>query len=247
MKLNFKKLVINLVFKYIKGDIVSDYLKVDRISRDSIIKIKEVIDADDYIDSDISDDLDEEKGENREIKFILHKEGIEFIENCKSNEKIIRVKKRIAKKFNKHINNLILLFNSYKINERLTINQIGLLNNSNVYILEKNNSIKVINEEENLESDDDESKKIKIDFVTVMGGKHNIIATKNTPIGIVLLFYLFNFFPSEQVMEYINGEKKIDFLFNASRLTINDNKKLGKIFHNILNPKILVNKEWTLI
>ena len=48
-------------------------------------------------------------------------------------------------------------------------------------------------------------------------------------------------------MEYINGEKKIDFLFNASRLTINESKKLGKIFHNILNPKILVNIEWKLI
>ena len=89
------------------------------------------------------------------------------------------------------------------------------MNGSYVFIIEKNNSIKVINEEENLESDDDESKKIKIDFVTVMGGKHNIIATKNTPIGIVLLFYMFKFFLQNKSWNISMEKKKlISFLMH---------------------------------
>lgn len=171
------------------------------------------------------------------------KNEIDFSETCNINEKFLRAKKRIAKKLNKNINNLLLMLNSFIIDDQLRICESGFLEGDLVVIKEINKSIKAINEENNLESDDDENlrkEKVNIKFLSPLGVINNIVAYKNIPIGIILLFYMLSHINSEQIMDNINGKESIHFLFNGAKLNINDSRKVGKLFKNIGIPIIKV-------
>ena len=106
-------------------------------------------------------------------------------------------------------------------------------------IIELDRSNKV--QKDNIESNDDE--KINICFYSIDGIKRfnkNIAIPYNYPIGIILLHYTITTFYQEQIMDLINGNNTLLFLFNGMKLTINDNTKVGTIFKNVINPKIVI-------
>ena len=241
----------NLIFKYNKGGYIYGNSKVGNLFHDSIVVIKEVVNQDDYISSDDSEDYDNlEKINNANweigFKFIPlenPKNEINFKEICNPLDKIIKVKKKIALKLNKHINYLKLLFNGYEIYDRLTFAQTGIMNGSSVIIKETNKSIKAINEEDNLSDDDENMRKEKMNILFSYFSSHEYFITyKNTPIGIVLLFFMLQNFNSKEIMNYINGKGNISFLYNCSKIDFHDDRKVGKMFADKQIPKIIVNK-----
>ena len=83
--------------------------------------------------------------------------------------------------------------------------------------------------------------KIDLMFVTTIGTKRKIIASKKYPIGAVLIFYLFRVGKLERITELMNGEKKISFLYNATVLPIRSKETIGNFFKGVILPKIVVN------
>ena len=90
---------------------IDDDIRVGDLSSNSIFIIKEVINEEDCVESD------EEHSETKDIKFYFHlnemKKSFQFQEKCNMAERFIKVKMRIAKKYNKNFNNLIFLLNCY--------------------------------------------------------------------------------------------------------------------------------------
>ena len=89
--------------------------------------------------------------------------------------------------------------------------------------------------------------KIDLMFVTTIGTKRKIIASKKYPIGAVLIFYLFRIGKLEIITELMNGEGNISFLYNATVLSIRGKETIGNIFKGVLSPKIVVNDANALI
>ena len=176
--------------------------------------------------------------EKPDDKFVL-------TECCNRYEKIRSIKKRIFKKISEKYNNIRLknlkfVYNSYNLNDKLTAVESGLINRSNIIIL-NNNNIK--------EADNDNEEKIGLTFKTISGKTEYIMANRDIPIGIVLIYFLLITEKLDELIDLINGNNKnINFMFNLSLLNIKDKKTVEEVFGNeIKNPKILVNEMDNLI
>ena len=119
------------------------------------------------------------------------------------------------------------IFNSHQIQNDLTVAEIGLTHKANITIIKDDN-------------EDDNEAKISLTFSSLEGIIYNIIVYKRIPIGIVLIIYLLRRQKLYQLIDLINGENNIAFIFNAFPLKVKDKRKVGEIFGNIKNPNILV-------
>ena len=130
---------------------------------------------------------------------------------------------------NKNIKNLKFIHDYYQeIPNDLTVREIGLTNNANI----------IIKEEDKIKNDNDA--KISLTFKTTLGTQTKIIVYRRIPIGIALIIYLLReekFYPI--IIDLINGQSNIVFLYNACRLRIQDKRNVGEIFGYNMHPTIV--------
>ena len=156
---------------------------------------------------------------------------IEFKEYCNLNEKFKKVRKRIEKRIseilNKNFKNLKFTHNNYEIHNELTLAESGLTNNATIIII-------------NVDNNNNDSK-IYLKFMTSQGVQTNFIVYRGIPISIVLIFYLLRKGKIFPIIDLINGQGQIVFLYNACRLRIKDERNVGEIFGNEMYATIVVN------
>jgi len=202
----------------------------------------------DFIYSPNKEEIDDEEESKvyKDIELIIRYNPSEkpddkfvFIDYCNFNEKIRNIKKRLFKKISEKYNyvqlkNLKFVYNSYNLNDKLTAAESGLFNKSNIFILE-DNKIK--------EEVKDNEEKIGLTFRAMQGNSNFIFANREIPVGIVLIYYFLITEKLNELIDLINGNNNISFLFNASLLNIKDKRTVGEIFGNIIkNPIIMVNE-----
>ena len=142
--------------------------------------------------------------------------------------------KKISEKYNNvQLKNLKFVYNSYNLNDKLTATESGLFNKSNIFILDDN---KIKDEVK------DNEEKIGLTFRAMHGNSNFIFANREIPVGIVLIYYFLITEKLNELIDLINGNNNISFLFNASLLNIKDKRTVGEVFGNIIkNPIIMVN------
>jgi len=250
MKLNEQMNIVNLNQR-IKE--LEDIIKQKDIQ---IAKLKEKLskmNSFDYIYSpnQLEIDDDDESKIHKDLELIIRYNPSEkpddkfvFTEYFNFNEKIRSIKKRLFKKISEKYNNVQLknlkfVYNTSNLNDRLTAIESGLINRSNIFILD-NKDIK--------ETGKDNEEKIGLTFKTTQGISKFLFANREIPIGIVLIYYFLITEKLNELIDFINGNKRISFVFNASFLNIKDKRSLEEVFGNkIKNPIILVNDMNALI
>ena len=234
------------------------YLKQRIIELENIIKKKDIqiaklkeklakCNSFDYIYSPNRENIDEDEESKvyKDIELIIRYNPSEkpddkfvFTEYCNFNEKIRNIKKRLFKKISEKYNNVQLknlkfVYHSYNLNDQLTASESGLSNRGNIIILE-NKNIK--------ETEKDNEEIIGLTFKPMHGNSKFLFANREIPIGIVLIYYFLITEKLNELIDLINGNKNISFLFNASLLNIKDKRNVEEVFGNkIKNPIILVN------
>ena len=81
-------------------------------------------------------------------------------------------------------------------------------------------------------------------FKTNEGNTHCLSFSDDCPIGIALINYIIKCDNPFYLFSKINGKnysKKLSFLYNGSKLNIDDDTPIGRIFKNNPNPRITVN------
>ena len=174
---------------------------------------------------------------------------IEFEDITYNCEPTINVKKRIAKKLNKNLNYLYFIQDNMEF-PIFNHQSLRFFKGRTITIKElkdKKGATQEIKEEDNTKSDDildDDSKKMTINlfFKTTQGVEKILFASRNTPIGIILIFYLLREKGANFVMDIIKKkDRRICFLYHATPLRIDDDRKIREIFGENLTPRILVN------
>ena len=131
--------------------------------------------------------------------------------------------KKILKKINNPSNiQLKFIFNAKNIVPKLTISELGMTNNSNIFMVKKSNN----NSNISVKSQESSLYKIRIIFKTSQGIILSIPFDYNTSIGSALQKYLIRVNKEDLIR---SNQEKISFIYNASKLSLNDNRPLKDI------------------
>ena len=117
------------------------------------------------------------------------------------------------------------MFNAKNIIQNLTVSELGMTDNAHIFIVKKsNNNSNTSNI--SLKSQESSSFKIRIMFKTSQGILLNIPFDNEISIGSALQKYLIRVNREDLIK---SNQEKITFIYNASRLSINDNRRLKDI------------------
>ena len=144
-------------------------------------------------------------------------------QKCFIDEEFGCIKKRVLKKLNYPSDIQIkFIFNAKNVNEKLTISELGMANNSNIMVINatgigQNNAIISLRNEDKVED------KITLVFKTSPGLTKLISLDSNISVGLAMRKFLL-LMGKEELID--SKEEKIVFLYNANKLSINDKKSL---------------------
>ena len=157
----------------------------------------------------------------------------------------------VQKKFLKKVKlsgDIHFIFNAKNVNPVLTISEIGISNNANVFVVGGKIELK---NEENInnvfKSNENSINTINLIFKTIGGKTHNMLFSKDISICFALQKYLITVGRKDLIDSYDKYDKKILFLYNARKLSVKDNTSLKDIFKIPGDPIILVNDINSLI
>ena len=163
-------------------------------------------------------------------------------QKCFIDDEFGFVQKKVLKKLNV-TGEIRFIFNVKKINPTLAVSELGITNNSNVFIVScvgigssnhNHNRFKISLKEK----EDMFSPKKNVMFICTKGLKTLMILEENISIGLAIKKYLMRV----GIEELINdSDNKIAFIYSGKRYKINDNIKLKDLFENNNNPSIIVN------
>lgn len=156
------------------------------------------------------------------------------------------------KRESKYYNNFKFIFNCKNLCMDLSISENGMTSGSRVIVIKTNNIISIndfnISLEQNKENNVDKiGSKILIIFTTTQGVSTNIIFDANDSVSNLLKIYLKRIGRPELISSLMEGGNKIEFIYNANPLKINDTTKVKDIFKNSSNPRIVVNDVHNMI
>jgi len=143
--------------------------------------------------------------------------------------------------------NLKFIFNCKEVNPILTVSELGMFNNSNIFVLGNKFELK---KEENFKKDlkdeeeEDLTNKKQLIFKTTQGINHTMYFSPHISIGLAIQKYL------KRVgrLDLIDScDKRLAFLYNASQFTIKDKTTLNKLFQTSSASIIIVNDVNNLI
>ena len=179
-----------------------------------------------------------------------HENQIEFEETCYDYEKFINIKKRIAKKINKNYNNLILQSFPYYIADYYKIGGLFYQKEPCITVREINKESNATNNGDNPRLDNDERKerKVKLTFVTTQGSRGDFWVPTDIPIGIILIFFLLKARDPDKVLDIINRNILVSFVYKTFPLKLDDKRELWEIIDDSeKSPIIIVNFSDSLI
>ena len=151
---------------------------------------------------------------------------IKIIQKCFIDDEFGFVQKKILKKINNPSNiQLKFIFNAKNTIPNLTVSELGMTDNAHIFIVKKsNNNSNTSNI--SLKSQESSSFKIRIMFKTSQGSLLNIPFDNEISIGSALQKYLIRVNREDLIK---SNQEKIVFIYNASKLSINDNRRLKDI------------------
>ena len=157
------------------------------------------------------------------------------------------VQKRFLRMIKVH-GNISYYFNYKKLNLGLTVSQLGIANNSNIFVVgDKNSKIELLEEDlinKDFQDEGDPKNEIQLIFKTTQGRTHKMYFSPQISIGLAIQKYLKRVYREESIDSI---DKKVVFLFNAKRLSVKDKTSLNVLFKNNSAPKIRVNDVSSLV
>ena len=151
---------------------------------------------------------------------------IKIMQKCFIDDEFGFVQKKILKKINNPSNiQLKFIFNAKNTIPNLTVSELGMTNNAHIFIvMASHNTSNTSNI--SLKSQESSSFKIRIMFKTSQGSLLNIPFDNEISIGSALQKYLIRVNREDLIK---SNQEKIVFIYNASKLSINDNRRLKDI------------------
>ena len=151
---------------------------------------------------------------------------IKIIQKCFIDDEFGFVQKKILKKINNPSNiQLKFVFNAKNTIPNLTVSELGMTNNAHIFIvMASHNTSNTSNI--SLKSQESSSFKIRIMFKTSQGVLLNIPFDNEISVGSALQKYLIRVNREDLIK---SNQEKIVFIYNASKLSINDKRLLKDI------------------
>ena len=151
---------------------------------------------------------------------------IKIIQKCFIDDEFGFVQKKILKKINDP-SDIKFIFNAKNTIPNLTVSELGMTDNANIFMVK----VKISNNNSNtsnisLKSQESSSFKIRIMFKTSQGVLLNIPFDNEISVGSALQKYLIRVNREDLIK---SNQEKIVFIYNASKLSINDNRRLKDI------------------
>ena len=168
---------------------------------------------------------------------------IKIMQKCFIDDEFGFVQKKILKKINNPSNiQLKFIFNAKNTIPNLTVSELGMTNNAHIFIvMASHNTSNTSNI--SLKSQESSSFKIRIMFKTSQGVLLNIPFDNEISVGSALQKYLIRVNREDLIK---SNQEKIVFIYNASKLSINDKRLLKDIIVGD-NAIIMVNDVNNLI
>jgi len=168
---------------------------------------------------------------------------IKIIQKCFIDDEFGFVQKKILKKIN-NPSDIKFIFNAKNTIPNLTVSELGMTDNANIFMVK----VKISNNNSNtsnisLKSQESSSFKIRIMFKTSQGVLLNIPFDNEISVGSALQKYLIRVNREDLIK---SNQEKIVFIYNASKLSINDKRLLKDIIVGD-NAIIMVNDVNNLI
>ena len=156
-------------------------------------------------------------------------------QKCFIDDEFGLVQKKVLKKLNisGNADDLKFIFNAKKAIPSLTISELGITNDSNIFIVKT--SLK--NVEISLKEEEYSSDKITVIFKAILGSIATMYLAQNISIGLAIQKYLIRVDKKELIN---NHENNLAFLYNAKRYRPNDTISLKSLFKGN-QGKIVVN------
>ena len=193
--------------------------------------------------------LNDESQSTGKINIIFIYKEKKYNEICKFDEKIQIVVQRFCDKMGANFKNFTFISSAKKLNLKLTVAEAGMSDMSTILMIQhkeiQQNNFNLSKEsDEKIEQDNEyeEERKINIIFRTTKGVWTNILANVNSSIENLIKNY-FKIIDREDLI----GNNQIAFLYNASKIYINDKKKVKDFFKDNSYPIITVNDIQDLI
>ena len=164
-----------------------------------------------------------------------------IMQRCFIDDEFGFVQKKVLKKLNirGNVDDLRFIFNAKKAIPSLTVSELGITNNSNIFIvIPVSKNVELSLKEEEYSKD-----KITVIFKTTQGSKITMYLDPNMSIGLAIQKYLIRVDNKELIN---NHENNLAFLYNAMRYRPNDTISLKSLFQGNQGT-ILVNDAKVLI
>jgi len=175
---------------------------------------------------------------NNHWNIIFDYKKMEYNEMCNPEEKVKNVIKIWCNKYGIRRKNHKFIFNGKNLNDRLKICQSALKNFSIIHVNEMSNNIQN-NEDSEDEEDGYIENKTTIIFKTTQGLVSHVSINSEESIRNLLVKYLIKM--GKEDLIFPDNSFGLCYLFNATKLEINDNTKIKDFFKGIQNPSIIVN------
>ena len=175
---------------------------------------------------------------NNHWNIIFDYKKMEYNEMCNPEEKVKNVIKIWCNKYGIRRKNHKFIFNGKNLNDSLKICQSGLSKFSIIHVNEMSNNIQN-NEDSEDEEDGYIENKTTIIFKTTQGVTTHVSINSEESIRNLLVKYLIKM--GKEDLIFPDNSFGLCYLFNATKLEINDNTKIKEFFKGIQNPKVVVN------
>ena len=148
-----------------------------------------------------------------------------ILKRCFLDDEFGFVKKKVLKRLNikGNADELKFIFNAKNTIPTLTIAELGITNNANIFVVNTNFS----NVEISLKDEENPKDRITISFKTSYGTNLTMQLESDISIGLAIQKYLIRVGKKELIKTH---EKNITFLYNAQRYRPNDTKSLKSLF-----------------
>ena len=183
--------------------------------------------------------MNEKKIENSDIinlifKITSNESNLNIInQKCFIDDEFGSVKNKVLKKVNVS-GQVKFIFNAKPTSSKLTVSELGMSNNSVIFMLNTNkNNGKISLKEEEISKN-----QINVVFKTSQGAILSMFFDPNISIGTAIKKCFIKIGGDEVVESY---KKKLYFLYNAKRYTTEDKIILKDLFKNISQPTIIIN------
>ena len=164
-----------------------------------------------------------------------------ILQRCFIDDEFGFIQKKVLKKLNV-TGTIKFIFNAKNVNPNLTMAELGIENEANIFIVKTLDS--KISLKKELLKNSENGLKCNVAFKTTQGAFHNLQLDPDITIGSAITKYLLRVGRDDLINI---SEDRITFLFNARRYTTKDTISLKELFKGNMQASIVVNDVNNLI